>query len=283
MGFPISLSNTRVNIWPSKGTGPPRKYLDLDVQYNPDTNCLVIKQFPHLCSTQSNACYELPCTSFSFVSYEILVGSERMLSLLIHHSIPTILSVDASDTRTTTEEEIITLNMCCTPVDTDIPASSRLDIITTDTTGKSENIAVLIDALEKSSFTAEPCLDSCKNNHSSDSTTSIGPISVGGEDLDRMFSNSTRSSWFTQPDNVHTKQKEDDPYHENVDSGSHRGAEKQGRTLPQLAQESRLEDPIKIEHDLKGIAETRANFWGKEYGVDDAKRPIPASSPKKQT
>ncbi|KAK5098551.1 hypothetical protein LTR70_002764 [Exophiala xenobiotica] len=283
MTLPISLSKTRINIWPSKGTGIPREYLDLEVQYYSDTSCLVIKQFPHLCSTQSYAGYELPRSSFSFVSSEAFMGSERTISLQTHHSIPAMLSIDTSDTGTTTEEEIVTLDMCCTLVDTNIPTSSRLDIITADTTKESENIALLIDTLRKSSFTAEPCLESCKNIESSDSTTNIAPISIGGEDLDRMFSNSTRSSCFTQPDNAHTKQKENRPYHENAGSGSHGTAEKQGRRLPQSARPSKLQNPIKIEHDLKDIAETRAKFWGKEYGVDDAKPPIPASPPRKQT
>lgn len=283
MTIPISLANTRINIWPSKGTGVPREYLDLEVQYYSYTNCLVIKQFPHLCTTQSYAGYRLPRSSFSFVSSEVFMGSERTISLQTRHSIPAMLSIDTSDTGTTTEEEIVTLDMCCTLVDTNIPASSRLDIITADTTKESENIALLIDALGKSSFNAEPCLESRKNLESSDSTTNIEPISIGGEDLDRMFSNSTRSSSFTRLDNAHTKQKEDRPYHENAGSVSHRTAEKQGRTLPQSARPPKLQNPIKIEHDLKGIAETRAKFWGKEYGVDDAKPPVPASPPKRQT
>lgn len=209
------------------------------------------------------------------------MGSERKISLQTHHSIPAMMSIDTRDTGTTTEEEIVTLNMCCTLVDTDIPTSSRIDLISADTPKESENIALLIDAFGKSSLIAEPRPESYKNIGSTDST-STGPISIGGEDLDRMFSNSTRSSWPTQSDNIYTKQRDDGPYYENPDSGSRYIAEKQGRTLPRSTRPPRLQNPIRIEQGLKSVAESRAKFWGKEYGVDDAKPPIPASSPKKQ-
>lgn len=281
MGVPFSLSDVRVVIWPAKGTGASREYTNLEIQYDPDLESLIIKQFPHLCSTQSYTCYELPRSSFSFISSESFMHSERIVSIRTHELVSAKLSVNTRVTGTTIEEEITTLNMACTLVDTSIPASSRLDMITTGTPKDSENVTLLIGAFGKPFLATEAPLDNCKNINCSDSI-STSSISIGGEELDRMFSNTTRSSWSIHPDNIHTKQQDDGLHHKNAGSRAFNISAEQDRTSPKAIRPPSLQNPLIIEQDLRGIAESRAKFWDKKYGIDDAEPPIPASSPTKQ-
>jgi len=281
MGVPYSLSDVRVVIWPSKGTGASKEYTNLEIQYDPDLESLVIKQFPHLCSTQSYTGYELPRSSFLFLSSESFMHNERIVSVRTHESVSAKLSINISVMGTTIEEEIATLNMACTLVDTSIPASSRLDIITTGTPKDSENVALLIGAFGKPSFITETPLDNCKDINCSDSI-STSSISIGGEDLDRIFSNTTRSSWSIHPDGIHTKQQDDGLHHKNAGSRAFNIAAKQERTSPKAIRSPSLQNPIIIEQDLRSIAESQAKFWDKEYRIDDVEPRTPTSSPTKQ-
>lgn len=192
------------------------------------------------------------------------------------------MAVETDTTGSTAQEEIVTLNMSCTLVDTNIPASSGLDIIVPNAPKQSENICLLLEAFGDASSASDQLLEDCKDLHIPD-TASTAPISVSGNDLDGMVSVSTRSSQPTQADNlnyVNIQQKVGE-IHCNAGSGSPYITEQQNRTMQHPLQLQKLQNPVEVERTLKNNAESQARYWGREFGVNNAKPPTPTSPPHK--
>lgn len=190
--------------------------------------------------------------------------------------------METDTTGSTAQEEIVTLNMSCTLVDTNIPASSGLDIIVPNAPKQSENICLLLEAFGDASSASDQLLEDCKDLHIPD-TASTAPISVSGNDLDGMVSVSTRSSQPTQADNlnyVNIQQKVGE-IHCNAGSGSPYITEQQDRTMQHPLQLPKIRNPVEVERTLKNNAESRARYWGREFGVNNAKPPTPTSPPHK--
>ena len=272
----VSTTNVHINVWPAEGTGAPCQYPDLEVCVGLDTNNIIIKQYSHLCSTKSYAQYKLGRSSFSVTTSELLSTGEHILSLETHEGIPATTSINTEGSPNSTGEELTTIMMSCTLVDTCIPASSRVDIIITDAANQSENTALILDAFTNLSFG-----DGGRSTISVSSTASIEFASISGAELDRMFSISIESSHSTQSkyaDCVYTEQPRDgDPdcaYLRPVPT-----AGKQNCTLPTNTQLP----PYENEQDLKRVIEPQAAFWGKEYGMNAAKPSKPVSLPKQQS
>lgn len=277
----------RAHVWPSAAVGISRQYSGLEICIASASICLIIKQFPHLCSTNSYACYELPCPSLSFVASKVLSNGTRIIYIHIRQNILATLSVDTKNSGSTAQEEIVTLNMWCPLVDTDVPASTKADTIIPDALQHSENVVLLHEALGVSSFTEQAQSDLCQSVNISD-TDSIAPISASGEDLDRMVSLCTQTSISTQPCTTRQSQRQQrrvGGHQNNTNSTAHYHVEQERCThvVQNSKQPKKLPTPAEVDQTLWRNAESQAEFWGKEFGVSDARSPTPMSTSIKQS
>lgn len=148
----INLSPVCVQVWYSHPQGRSRQYQDLEVCFSLERGSLILKQFPTLYPNSSSFVgYEIVVSTISSISSSILSTDLHIISFRVNEQVGAAMFIENHNEMSRTNEEAVTLEMCCSLAGTTIAEASQIDIVIPQASDNKEATSLLLDVLRQHS------------------------------------------------------------------------------------------------------------------------------------